>query len=239
MGERSKGQDLRRRILRYLLDRERQHGAALPELVEIAQALNEPEPDISDQIDILESQGAIRANRVLSGGASPMLTGIGKALLEELEERVSRPYKARTAHKARSGFQWDVFVCHASEDKETFVQGLAEELSKTVKVWYDDFTLDVGDSLRRSIDRGLKDSQYGIVVLSHQFFAKEWPQKELDGLVTRERNNEKVILPVWLGVGVEDVQQYSPLLADRVAIRAEAGIEKVVDRLLKVLSPER
>ncbi len=61
------------------------------------------------------------------------------------------------------------------------------------KVWYDEFTLRVGDSLRRSIDNGLKNSRYGIVVLSEAFFNKEWPQRELDGVFAREVNGEKVI----------------------------------------------
>jgi len=60
---------------------------------------------------------------------------------------------------------------------------LAESLRKKgARVWYDEFTLKIGDSLRRSIDKGLTKSRYGIVVLSPAFFKKEWAQKELDGL---------------------------------------------------------
>lgn len=79
---------------------------------------------------------------------------------------------------------FDVFICHASEDKDDFVRPLAEQLRKNhVEVWYDEFSLKVGDSLRRSIDIGLSKSRYGIVVLSRHFFKKEWSQWELDGLV--------------------------------------------------------
>lgn len=132
-------------------------------------------------------------------------------------------------------FQWDVFISHASEDKEPFVRSLASELGKEVKVWYDDFTLRVGDSLRQSIDKGLAQSRYGIVVLSHNFFTKNWPQRELDGLVSRERDGAKVILPIWLDVDVEDVRQYSPMLADRWAALASEGLPAVVAKLLAVL----
>ena len=60
---------------------------------------------------------------------------------------------------------------------------LAERLvSAGLKVWYDDFSLKVGDSLRRSLDEGLSKSRFGVVILSPSFFKKEWPQKELDGL---------------------------------------------------------
>lgn len=69
---------------------------------------------------------------------------------------------------------WDAFICHASEDKESFVRPLAEELSRRgLRIWYDEFTLKVGDSLRKSIDRGLAESDYGIVVLSPNFFQKK------------------------------------------------------------------
>ena len=86
---------------------------------------------------------------------------------------------------AKNG-EWDAFISHASEDKE-FVRPLADALrARHLSIWYDEFTLLLGDSLRRSIDRGLARSKYGIVILSKKFFEKEWPQKELDGLVARE-----------------------------------------------------
>ena len=71
---------------------------------------------------------------------------------------------------------WDVFISHASEDKETVARPLAEALARRgVKVWFDAEQLTLGDSLRRSIDQGLAQSRYGIVILSRRFFAKEWP----------------------------------------------------------------
>jgi hypothetical protein len=79
-----------------------------------------------------------------------------------------------------SSFEWDVFVSHASEDKVGFVEPLVKELQKYgLRVWFDAFSLKIGDSLRESIDRGLAKSKYGIVVLSRSFFAKNWPAKEL------------------------------------------------------------
>jgi len=89
-------------------------------------------------------------------------------------------------YAAGMGKDWDVFVSHASEDKD-FARPLAEALHKSgLSVWYDDFTLRVGDSLRRRIDEGLAKSRYGIVILSHAFFAKNWPQAELDGLTSKQ-----------------------------------------------------
>ena len=91
-------------------------------------------------------------------------------------------------------FKWDAFISHASEDKDDFVRPLADGLKKRgLSVWFDEFELKVGDSLRESIDRGLERSRFGIVVISPHFFKKQWPQNELNGLTTRETGGTKVI----------------------------------------------
>ena len=133
---------------------------------------------------------------------------------------------------------WDVFISHAWEDKESFARPLAKALeAKGLRVWFDEFTLRVGDKLRRSIDHGLANSRYGVVILSPYFFGKEWPQKELDGLVQRESTGEKVVLPVWHNISDEQIKGYSPTLADRIAVSSERGLEHVVSELLKVVRP--
>lgn len=244
MTKRRRGSQLRQDILRYLLKRERSSDSSIPGLDEIASALGVSREDVNDQLDILESQGAIRSNRTFKD-AAPILTGAGKAILEEMEEDSETfsseeitEVKRENSPQVEEEFQWDAFICHASEDKDTFVRRLANELiNRGIRIWYDEFTLRIGDSLRRSIDKGLAKSRYGIVVLSHAFFAKEWPQKELDGLVVRERNGQQVILPVWLDVSHEDVAGYSLPLADRVAAKASDGFDKVVAQLLSILGP--
>ncbi len=134
-----------------------------------------------------------------------------------------------------SDFTWDLFISHAHEDKSEFVTPLAEALAADgLEVWYDDFELTLGDSLRRSIDRGLSESRYGLVVLSPSFLEKEWPQRELDGLASREMNGRKVILPVWHGVGHKEILQYSPTLADRRAISSSAGVAAITQAILAV-----
>ena len=104
-----------------------------------------------------------------------------------------------------------------------------------MSVWYDDYELRVGDSLRRSIDQGLAQSRYGVVVLSNSFFSKRWTQYELDGLVERDLDR-KVILPIWHRVDHEDVARYSPALAGKVAIKSSQGIEAIVASVQSVLN---
>lgn len=132
---------------------------------------------------------------------------------------------------------YDVFVSHAWEDKKEFAEPLAQSLQHLgFRVWYDDFQLKVGDSLRRSIDRGLVNSRYGVVVLSSAFFAKNWPQYELDGLVAREMSGAKVILPIWHKVSKDEVLSYSPSLADKLALNSSFfSTEEIAERLAEVL----
>lgn len=128
---------------------------------------------------------------------------------------------------------FDAFISHASEDKDTVVRDLAAELTRGgAKIWFDEWTLEIGDSLRRTIDRGLRNSRYGVVVLSPNFFAKEWPQAELDALFARETLGGKVILPVWHNLSKADVVRFAPLLGERMAARTSEGIVAVASKIL-------
>lgn len=135
---------------------------------------------------------------------------------------------------------YDVFICHASADKVAFVRPLVEALrNQHVEVWYDEKSLKLGDSLRRAIDKGLSKSRFGVVVLSKAFFARNWPQYELDALAEREMaGKDKVLLPIWHDVTHQDVMEYSPALAGRKAVSSSEGIAKVVQEILSVIHPQ-
>jgi len=131
---------------------------------------------------------------------------------------------------------WDVFISHASEDKDEIANPLAEALSKAgFKVWHDDLTLKLGDSLNRTINRGLADSKYGIVILSPNFFDKEWPQRELDGLAAQEIRSGKTILPVLHNLSHQQLAKRSPILADKLAVSTNNGVDVVVREIMHVL----
>lgn len=134
---------------------------------------------------------------------------------------------------------WDVFISHASEDKDEIARPLADALVNAgFRVWFDDFALKLGDSLSGSINHGLAQARYGIVILSPAFFAKEWPQRELNGLNSREISGGKVILPVWHQVDRADVARFSPILADKLGVSTERGLAVVVHDVLQVLKDQ-
>ena len=134
-----------------------------------------------------------------------------------------------------------LFIAHASEDKGEIARPLAEGLTTVgFDVWYDEFSLRLGDSLSREIDRGLSQCDYGVVILSRGFFSKNWPRKELDALVAREAYegaSVKIVLPVWHSINHREVIEFSPTLADRFAVSTSNGIPAVVEAIVKAVRP--
>lgn len=167
------------------------------------------------------------------GGA---ISRIARDLDIRRDELILDEARTRKAYAAGMGKKWDVFISHASEDKEDFARPLADSLHRSgLLVWYDEFTLKVGDSLRQKIDEGLAQSRYGIVVLSTNFFAKNWPQHELDGLMAKEVAGTKVILPVWHNISSEEVRARSPMLAGLIAVKSDEGLDAVVKKLRQAM----
>jgi len=150
--------------------------------------------------------------------------------------RVERPPQ----QVADTGEVWDVFISHASEDKADIARPLRDALDALgVRVWFDAFEMGIGDSLRRKIDQGLARSAFGVVILSASFFAKGWPQYELDGIVTRSVAGEQNLLPIWHRITREEVMAQSPSLADKVArSTADRTVAEIADEIARRVRPD-
>lgn len=135
---------------------------------------------------------------------------------------------------------YDVFISHASEDKDDVVRPLALALREAgLSVWYDEFELKIGDSLRKKIDHGLAKSRFGIVVLSPRFLDKGWTNYELDGIVSRSVDGQQVILPIWHEITKKEVIDFSPSLADKVARNtASFTVEEIADEIADLIHGE-
>jgi len=134
----------------------------------------------------------------------------------------------------------DVFISHASEDKDALVRPLAVALTSLgVSVWYDEFSLRPGDSISRSIDKGIAGSSHGLVIISPAFLSKRWTEYELRGLVSREIAEDAQLIPIWHGVTHRDVLKFSPSLADKYAIVTQ-GLDsnELALRILRVVRPD-
>jgi hypothetical protein len=178
---------------------------------------------ISSSVQVLP--GALPPGRTLIPTSA--LAAIRQAA-DEYSESIGEPPISKT---------YDVFISHASEDKDAVVRPLARALaSEGVTAWYDETELRIGDSLRRKIDAGLANCRFGVVVLSPSFFDKGWPNYELDGLVTREvASRQQLILPIWHNVGQAEVMQYSPTLAGKLARRtADVPLDQIAREIAEV-----
>lgn len=163
-----------------------------------------------------------------------------------IPKRLKEAEKGTNAGKTKevamgNGYEFDVFISHASEDKEHVVRPLKELLEKSgCTVWLDEAVLEIGDKLRAKIDQGLQKSRFGIVILSPAFFAKDWPQYELDALLDREMSGGgKVILPVWHDVGKKDLSKYSNALAMRVGRKTADGLDKIANEVAHIIKRAR
>lgn len=186
-------------------------------------------------VDMAGLKGSVRASVSIEPNALPPI------------KQAPMPSLTRIRHTEPpvlddEGSAWDVFISHASEDKETVARPLATALGERgLKVWVDHLELKLGDSLRRRIDHGLSRSRFSVVVLSPAFFSKGWPQYELDGIVTLSVSGEQNMLPIWHQLTVDDVRAQSPSLADKLAISSsEFSISDMADQIAEVvLQPTR
>lgn len=137
----------------------------------------------------------------------------------KMQSRVENSNTSHNLYEQNNSVKYDVFISHATEDKEDFVDELVQELQQLdIKVWYDKICIKWGESLRSKIDEGLRNSQFGIVVLSQAYICKGWTQYELEGLFNIEMTNGKTILPIWHNITKSQVQQFSPTIAGRLAM---------------------
>lgn len=134
--------------------------------------------------------------------------------------------------------QYDVFISHAWEDKEGFVDALVNEMRKEgIVVWYDTTQMSWGDSMRQRIDDGLRNSKFGVVVLSPNYIAegKYWTKAELNGLFQLESVNGKTLLPIWYNLNKQDVMKFSPIIADKKAMTTASMTAQEIAKELAAL----
>lgn len=151
----------------------------------------------------------------------------------------SVPTLVRPSQNTEDGavIEYDVFISHASEDKDAVVRPLANALVQHgLRVWYDEFELKIGDSLRRKIDKGLANSRFGIVVLSRDFIKKGWTNYELDGIISKAVSGEQVMLPIWHEITKQEIIAYSPSLADKVARNTSSyTIDEIANEIAELI----
>lgn len=123
-------------------------------------------------------------------------------------------------YQARAIPEYDLFVSHASKDKEELVESLYRSLDKLgIKIFYDKESIEWGDKWKEAILDGVNKAEFAIIVISENFFGREWTERELNELLSRQnRNGQKIILPILKNITMEQLQQKYPSVADIQAI---------------------
>jgi hypothetical protein len=216
-----------------------------PEIRDDAEDLfGQLESGLNDFLDSLRQfvavpEADIQSRKSAKSNVNQVLNRVLQQHRQALNDLARQRSSIITINGSKEKKDYDVFISHASEDKDELVRPLANVLQKEgCTVWYDEFELKLGDSLRRSIDRGLADSRFGVVVLSKHYFSKEWPKAELDGLVSKQREMDRtVILPIWHGVSKKEVLDHSPTLADTYALISSewSKIDEIAVQILRVI----
>ena len=185
-------------------------------------------------VDMQGLRGTVRSGIRILPGALPE---IRQQPLSTAPSLVHKDDHSLHDNHAEIEKEYDVFISHAFEDKDEVVRPLAHALrNEGLKVWFDEFELKIGDSLRRKIDKGLANSKFGIVVLSKTFIKKGWANYELDGIITKAVSGEQIILPIWHNISKKEVIDFSPSLADKLARNTLSNtVEEIASEIAQVI----
>lgn len=127
------------------------------------------------------------------------------------------------AYQAKTLPNYDVFLSHANADKQSFVDKLNCSLEKLgVKVFYDTKSFEWGDKWKDRLWDGIQKAEFAIIVISENFFDREWTEKELNEFLNRQnRNGQKLILPIVHKITNDDLRKKYPDVADIQAIDSQ------------------
>ena len=115
---------------------------------------------------------------------------------------------------------YDVFISHANKDKADIVEHLYRSLDKLgIEIFYDKESLEWGDKWKDRILEGTRKAEFAIIVISENFFDREWTEIELKEFLSRQnRDGQKLILPIVHNISNDDLRKKYPFVADIQAI---------------------
>ena len=163
--------------------------------------------------------------------------GVYSSQVEQLYDEINKRSKPE---ELEDSALYDVFISHASEDKDDFVIPLVEALQDAgIRVWYDCLEMEWGKSLREQIDNGIRRSKYAIIILSKNFFAKQWTKRELDGILAKEEATGVAPMPIWYNISFNEVYEFSPTLSGLYSLSTDKySIEDICQSFKLILFKE-
>ena len=190
-----------------------------------------------------DARNLIFTGRIYLYSEKPVKSELKELLIKQAKEKsYSLIFRSSDYMEERNKFEKPLaFISHDSRDKDEIARKIAINLQNMLcPIWYDEFSLEVGDSLRESIEKGLKECRKCILILSPNFLSNNgWTKKEFDSIFTRELIEEqKLVLPIWYNVTKQDVYNYSISLPDIKGLDwVKLGEEEVCRQLYRKIMP--
>jgi hypothetical protein len=141
-------------------------------------------------------------------------------------------------YQAKMVPEYDVFISHANKDKEDYVEDLYKSLNKLgVNIFFDKESLEWGDNWKDKILSGANKAEFAIIVISENFFDREWTERELKEFLNKQnRNGQKLILPILHRISMEQLQKKYPSVADIQAIEStQCNYDEIALYFAKIL----
>jgi len=170
------------------------------------------------------SSGGGRSRRTRAGGS----VSYSATEWRSIEPVVRKAAEQAVSHPERR----DLFLCHAWDDRESSAAELCNSLqSNGASVWFSEKDVPLGTLLIREIDKGLRNSRIGIVLVTPALLKsieqEGIAEKELSALLATDR-----VIPVAHGTTFEALREVSPLLASRSGLStADSSLAEVAAKV--------
>ena len=193
---------------------------------------------ISVGYEKLQMYGVLARAMSYISGAILTLSESGKTYFDDkalAEEKAENDGKTAIKEVRK---QYDVFISHASKDKNVYVDSLNAAVRKLgLNIFYDTDVLSWGDNWKQVILDGTKSSEFAIIVISDNFFDREWTERELgEFLSLQNENHQKIVLPLLYRISLDELKEHYPELGDIQCVSAdEHNIEEIVILLAREL----
>lgn len=201
------------------------HGIPFPEHIQKSLALN---------FEKLKQYGMLSGYVIyIDGVGDVQLTTSGVNYFQRKEQAMSKS-ASENEYEAITHKEYDVFVSHANSDKLDYVDELVDSLRQLgIRIFYDKDEFSWGDNWKDKIYDGTKRSEFAIIVISSNFFDREWTEKELNEFLLRQNESgQKIILPLLYGIEYSDVSKKYPELEFIQAIKADEHTNDEITILL-------
>lgn len=153
------------------------------------------------------------------------------------EVRALTPIRESIEALKKAPERYDVFLCHAWDDRRSAAKELHETLeSVDVSVWFSEKSVALGTPLLREIDKGLAKSRAGLVLVTpaflHRLDAAGIAEKELSALLARE-----LLVPIVHDTTYDNLREVSPLLASRSGLSTEENtMDEIATKISELVS---